>query len=109
VAPGATAATAAVAHLATVDGRLVVAIDDAVPPADVAAARFALEHRAAFRRTEQSSAKDAAAKEHKHGSTEHDAAAFCQTPVYARIAALVALCFPGQGFLPNRVHPRAHP
>ena len=95
---------AMVAKMATIDGRLLVALDGALDESDVAAASFALEHRAAFRRKEQSVAER---PEQKHGVTEHDASEFCATPLYARIASLLPLFFPDASYTPNRIYTNA--
>lgn len=95
---------ARVSKLSTVDGRLLVVLDDAIDASDVDSARFALEHRAAFRRTERSVAEH---PEVTHGVTEHDAEAFCATPLYRRIERLVTLFFSDRGFEPNRIYTNA--
>ena len=95
---------AKVAKMATVDGRLLVALDGAIEAGDVEGARFALEHRAAFRRAERSRTDR---PEQQHGVTEHDAAAFCATPLYRRIATLASLFFPDRVLEPNRIYTNA--
>ena len=92
---------AKVAHLGTVDGRLLVALDDAVPGELVAAARENLAERAAFRRHEQSSPN----ADQRHFVTDHDAALFCATPLYERIVRLAQLFFhPKAGLTPQRIY-----
>ena len=97
-------ANASVAHMGVVDGRLLVALDGAVPKALVEGARDALEQRAAFRRVEQSSPN----ADQRHLVTDHDAAAFCATPLYERISMLVRLFFPAKHALtPARIYTNA--
>jgi hypothetical protein len=94
---------ASVAQMGVVDGRLLVAVDGAVPEALIEGARAALQQRAAFRRIEQSSPN----AEQLHQVTDHDAQAFCATPLYERISLLVRLFFSGRGFAPNRIYTNA--
>ena len=56
---------------------------------------------------EQGNTTDPAAKQHKHGATEHDAELFCSSPLYERIASVVAVCFAGRVFLTNRIYTNA--
>lgn len=95
---------ASVAQMGVVDGRMLVALDGVVPEALVTGARAALQERAAFRRVEQSSPS---APDQRHNVTDHDAAAFCATPLYERIALLVRLFFSGRGFTPSRIYTNA--
>lgn len=94
---------ASVAQLGVVDGRLLVALDGAVPHQLVEGAREALQQRAAFRRIEQSSPN----AEQLHSVTDHDAAAFCATPLYERISRLVRLFFSSRGYTPQRIYTNA--
>ena len=89
--------------MATVDGRLLVALDDAVPAHLVDAAREALQERAAYRRVEQSSPN----ADQRHLVTDHDAKLFCATPLYERISTLVQLFFSDRGFVPARIYTNA--
>lgn len=89
--------------MSTIDGCLIVAIDDAIPADLVSAARTALEGRAAFRRIEQSSPN----ADQRHQVTDHDADAFCTTALYQRIAAITTLFFSDRGFTPERIYTNA--
>ena len=94
---------ASVAYMSTVDGRLLVALDNAVPDHLVSSAREALQERAAFRRVEQSSPN----ADQRHMVTDHDAKLFCATPLYERIANLTQLFFSDRGFTPARIYTNA--
>ena len=39
--------------------------------------------------------------------TDHDMTAFCRTPLYARLAKLVALFFSDDGYTPDRIYTNA--
>ena len=95
--------TASVAHMGVVDGRMLVAMDGAVPARLMDAARDALQERAAFRRVEQSSPN----AEQLHCVTDHDASSFCVTELYGRISQLVRLFFPGRAYSPHRIYTNA--
>lgn len=97
-------AGATVSRMRTIDGRLVLVLDDALDAEDVSSACFALGQRAAFRQAEQSVSER---PEQRHGVTEHDAAEFCATPLYKRIATLLALFFNDATYTPNRIYTNA--
>lgn len=92
---------ARVSKMRTIGGRLVVVLDEAVDGDEVERLHFALEHRAAFRKSERSQTDR---PDQRHGVTEHDAEAFCATPLYERIASLTALFWSDETLTPNRIY-----